>query len=94
MGIKVNKASSREDKSTGIFLKRLLEKPNSALTHDLKKKVGPMRYKNSNKNRAKTGKRSMKNEKKRNSDTKKREPGNPRKINKLTRAARNNLGHK
>ena len=90
----MNNASSREDKSTGTFLKRLFENPNRAFTHDLKKKVGPIKYKNNNKNRASTGKRSMKNEKKRNSDTKKREPGKPRKINKLAKEARNSLGHK
>jgi hypothetical protein len=56
--------------------------------------VGPIKYKNNNKNRASAGKRSMKNEKKRNSDTKKREPGKPRKINKLAKEARNSLGHK
>jgi abortive infection bacteriophage resistance protein len=86
--------NSREDKSAGIFLKRLLENPNSALTHDLKKNVGPMRYRNNNKTKARTGNKSMKNEKNRNSDTKKSEPGNPRKISKFVNEARNNLGHR
>ena len=92
--MKINKASSREDRSTGTFLKRLFEKPNKAFTHDLKKKVGPIKYKNSSRNSANTGKRSIKNEKKRNSDTKKREPGKPKKISKLASEAKNNLGHK
>jgi abortive infection bacteriophage resistance protein len=69
--------NSREDKSAGIFLKRLLENPNSALTHDLKKNVGPMRYRNNNKTKARTGNKSMKNEKNRNSDTKKKRAREP-----------------
>jgi hypothetical protein len=90
----VNKYSSREDKSKGTLLRRLLENPNNKLTHDLKKNVGPKRYKNTIRNKANSGNKSRKKEKNKNSDTKKIEPGNPRKISKFSSADKNNLGHK
>jgi hypothetical protein len=89
----MNNSSSLEDKSTGILLKRCVEKPNNAFTQDLKKKVGPNKYKKSNNVKANIGNKSMKKEKNKNSETKKIDPGNPRNINKLTRAAKNSLGH-
>jgi len=89
-----NNKNSLVDKSTGKRKVSALEKPNSAFIQDLKKKVGPNKYKNTNKNTAKTGKRSMKKEKNKNSETKKIEPGNPKKISVLSSAHKNNLGHK
>ena len=70
-----------------------MENPNKAFIQDLKKKVGPRRYKNINKNIVKTGNKSKKNEKNRNSDTKNIEPGNPKKISVFSKAHKNNFGH-
>jgi hypothetical protein len=94
IGIPINNTSSLELKSTGTLLLNCSENPNSKFTQDLKKKVGPNKYKNNKRVSAKKGKRSMKKEKKRNSETKKMDPGNPRKISRFIRAAKNNFGHK
>jgi len=93
-GTPINNTNSLELKSTGTLLLNCSENPNSKFTQDLKKKVGPNKYKNNRSVSAKRGKRSMKKEKNRNSETKKIDPGKPRKINKFTSAAKNNLGHK
>ena len=60
---------------------------------DLKKKVGPNRYRKNNKKIAPVGNKSIKKEKNNISETKKIEPGNPRKISILSNTTRNSLGH-
>ena len=92
-GTPINNINSRVDKSAGILYDKELEKPNSAFIHDLKKKVGPSKYKNTSRNTVRVGKRSKKKEKKRNSDTKNMDPGNPKNIRVFNNAHRNNLGH-
>jgi hypothetical protein len=76
------------------LLNSCVEKPKSKLTHDLKKKVGPSKYKNRSNVRAKNGNKSRKKEKNKNSETKNIDPGNPKNIRRLTKDAKNNLGHK
>lgn len=71
-----------------------VEKPNNKFTHDLKKKVGPNRYRKSSSINAIKGNKSIKNEKNKNSDTKNIEPGKPKNINTFNSAAKNNFGHK
>ena len=93
-GMPMNSTSSLLDRSAGILLNSCVEKPNSRFTHDLKKNVGPRRYKNRSKVIARRGNKSTKNEKNKNSDTKNMEPGKPRNINKFTSEAKNSLGHK
>ena len=92
-GIPKNNRVSLVVRSIGNFILRKLEKPNIIFIHDLKKKVGPNKYRKINKKRDITGNRSKKNVKNKNSDTKKIDPGNPRKIKVLSNMARNNLGH-
>lgn len=70
-----------------------MENPNKAFIHDLKKNVGPSKYKKINKNRVRIGNRSRKKEKNRNSETKNIDPGKPRNISVFNRAHRNNFGH-
>ena len=50
-------------------------------TQDLKKNVGPIKYKKIKRNIDKWGNKSKRKEKKRNSEIKKIDPGNPKKIN-------------
>lgn len=71
-----------------------LEKPNKAFIQDLKKKVGPSKYKNNKRNMASKGNKSIKNEKKRNSETKKIDPGKPKNIKVFSKAHRKSLGHR
>jgi hypothetical protein len=85
--------NSLVDKSTGNLKNNLLENPNIMFIHDLKKNVGPIRYKKINKNIEPKGNKSKKKEKKRISDTKNMEPGKPKKINIFSRVTKNNLGH-
>ena len=70
------------------------EKPNMTFNHDLKKKVGPIRYKNEIRNRAKIGKKSRKKEKNKNSATKKIDPGKPRNTKVFKSMDKKSLGHK
>ena len=60
--------------------------------HDLKKKVGPIKYRNTNKNVAPKGNRSRKKEKNNISETKKIDPGKPKKIKIFNNVTRNNFG--
>lgn len=62
--------------------------------HDLKKKVGPIKYKNSNKKRAPKGNKSKKKEKNKISEMKNIEPGKPKNNKMFKRVTKNNLGHK
>lgn len=89
-----NSVNSLVDKSDGIVDVNEYEHPNITFSHDLKKKVGPIRYKNESKKSASIGKKSKKNEKKRNSATKKIEPGKPKNTRVFRSIVRNNLGHK
>lgn len=89
----VNTKSSLEVKSAGIRVDKLLENPNIKFIHDLKKNVGPSRYKKRRRKIDKRGKRSKKKLKNKNSETKKIEPGKPKNIKVFTRTIRNNLGH-
>jgi len=86
--------NSRLVKSSGIVLEKTNEKPNIVLSHDRKKKVGPIKYKNSNKNKAINGNKSKKKLKNKNSAMKKIDPGNPKNINVFVNTIKNNLGHK
>jgi hypothetical protein len=61
--------------------------------HDLKKNVGPSKYKNTSKNIANKGKRSKKKLKNRNSETKNIDPGNPKNIRLFNNVIRKSLGH-
>lgn len=85
--------SSLEERSAGIdFIKRE-ENPNIIFIQDLKKNVGPSKYK---KNRRKTdprGKKSKKKEKNKISETKKIDPGKPKNISILSSTQRKSLGH-
>lgn len=93
-GTPKNKINSLTERSAGNRLVSALEKPNRAFIQDLKKKVGPRRYKNSKRNIASKGNKSTKNEKKRNSETKKMDPGKPKNIKVFSKAHRKSLGHK
>ena len=86
--------NSLSEISTGIFLKRLVEKPNIIFIHDLKKKVGPNKYKKISRNKAADGNKSIKKEKNNISETKKIEPGNPRNIKMFSNTTKKSLGHR
>jgi hypothetical protein len=60
---------------------------------DLKKKVGPNKYRKFSKNKDNKGNKSKKNVKNKNSDTKKIEPGKPKNIKVFNKTAKNNFGH-
>ena len=90
----VNKINSRVDTSTGKVFINLSENPNIIFIQERKKKVGPKRYKNSNKNKVHKGNKSRKKEKNSISETKKIEPGNPKKIKTFSKTKRKSLGHK
>lgn len=60
---------------------------------DLKKKVGPNKYKNTRRKIDSKGNRSKKKLKNKNSDTKNIEPGNPKKIRLLSNVMRKSFGH-
>ena len=85
--------NSLVDKSTGILYDKDVEKPNKAFIQDLKKKVGPNKYRKSSKNTVRTGNKSRKKEKNKNSETKNIDPGKPKNIRVLRSAHKNNFGH-
>ena len=89
-----NSIPSLKDKSAGNFFIKLIEKPNIIFIQDLKKNVGPIKYKNKIKNKAAEGNKSKKKVKNKISETKKIEPGNPKKIKIFKRTTKNSLGHK
>lgn len=80
-------------KSEGILLFKNVEKPNIIFIQDLKKKVGPIRYKNNKKNIERSGNKSKKKVKNKNSDTKNIEPGKPKNISIFSKIAKKSLGH-
>jgi hypothetical protein len=61
--------------------------------HDLKKNVGPSKYKKTKRNIASKGKRSKKKLKNKNSETKNIDPGNPKNIKLFNNVIRKSLGH-
>lgn len=88
-----NNKSSLLDKSTGDRSDSAFEKPNMTFIHDLKKKVGPSKYKNINRNIDSSGNRSKKKLKNKNSETKNMEPGKPKNIKLLSSVIRKSFGH-
>ena len=86
--------NSLVDKSAGNFLKSLFEKPNIMFIQDLRKNVGPNKYKKINRNKAARGNKSRKKEKNNISETKNIEPGKPKNIKILSKTTKNNFGHK
>jgi hypothetical protein len=91
--IPYNNINSRTDKSTGNFNDKAYEKPNIRFIQDLKKKVGPIKYKKLIKNRANNGNKSKQKLKNKNSAIKNIDPGNPKNIKVFIRTIKNNLGH-
>ena len=77
----------------GIILCSLVEKPNIIFIQDLKKKVGPNKYKKNIRKRAAAGNKSKKNEKNKISEIKKIEPGNPKNIKIFNKVTKKSLGH-
>ena len=61
--------------------------------HDLKKKVGPIKYKKTSRNSANNGNKSKIKLKNRNSETNIIEPGKPKNISVFSSVIKNNLGH-
>lgn len=90
----VNNINSLVERSAGMVVCNLLENPNIIFIQDLKKKVGPIRYKKTSKKTAASGNKSRKKEKKRISETKKIDPGNPKKTSIFKRVTKNSLGHR
>jgi hypothetical protein len=70
-----------------------MEKPNMTFIQDLKKNVGPKKYKKNNKKSDKIGNKSKKKVKNKNSDIKKMDPGNPKNIKIFNKIAKKSLGH-
>jgi hypothetical protein len=89
----VNKINSLVEISTGITLCKRVEKPNIMFIHDLKKKVGPNKYKKNIRKMAAAGNKSKKNEKNKISEMKKIDPGNPKNIRIFSSVTKNNFGH-
>ena len=89
-----NNINSLFDKSIGTLRESRKENPNVRFSHDLKKNVGPIKYRNISKKIDITGNRSKKKLKNRNSATKKIDPGKPKKIKVLVRVIKKSLGHK
>ena len=87
-------SNSFEFKSRGVLLKILTDKPKRTFIQLLKKKIGPSKYKKSNKKTHKRGKRSKKKLKNKNSAIKKIDPGKPKKIKQFSKDIKNSLGHK
>ena len=71
-----------------------MEKPNIIFIQDLKKNVGPSKYKKINKKIVHKGNKSKKKEKNSISETKNMEPGKPKNISIFNKTNKNNLGHK
>jgi len=88
-----NKRNSLVVRSVGILVDSDFENPNIKFIQDRKKKVGPIKYKNIKRKRAKSGKRSNIKLKNRNSDTNIIDPGKPRNISVFNSVIRNNFGH-
>jgi len=86
--------NSRIERSTGIFNVREWEYPNITFIHDLKKNVGPNKYKKISIKSVNIGKRSKKKLKKRNSETKNIDPGKPKNIKLFNNVIKNSLGHR
>ena len=85
--------NSREVKSEGTLVDKLFEKPNIKFIQDLKKKVGPKKYRNKIRNTQSSGNNSKKKLKNKNSETKNIDPGKPKNISVLTRVIKKSFGH-
>jgi len=94
VGTLINKRNSLIETSVGVRSKSLSEKPNIMFIQERKKKVGPIKYKNTSSNKVHDGNKSKKNEKKRNSEIKKIDPGNPKNIKIFNKTNKNNFGHR
>lgn len=92
-GVPRNNISSLNERSAGSIFKNLLEKPNIIFIHDLRKNVGPSKYKKTKRNNAANGNKSRKKEKNKISETKNIEPGKPKNIKIFSRIVKNSLGH-
>ena len=92
--IQANSVNSRVVRSDGTLSARAFEKPNITFIQDLKKKVGPSRYKKTKRNIASSGNRSKKKLKNRNSETKNIDPGKPKKIRLFSSVIKKSFGHK
>ena len=90
----INSVNSRVDKSIGKVVINEYEKPNMTFNQDLKKKVGPIKYKNEIRKNASMGKKSRKKEKNKNSATKNMEPGKPKNTSVFKSMAKKSLGHR
>lgn len=86
--------NSLVDTSEGSVFSNLSENPNIMFIQDLKKNVGPNKYRKTSKNKVHNGNKSRKKEKNKISETKKIEPGKPKKISMFNKTRRNSLGHK
>ena len=91
--MKENNKNSLVVKSVGITDERDLEKPNITFIQERKKKVGPIKYKKTNKKRANTGNKSKIKLKNKNSETNIIEPGKPRNIKQFSSVIRKSFGH-
>ena len=91
--IEENKRNSRVVRSVGIRVDKDFEKPNITFIHDLKKNVGPIKQRNTNKNKARKGNKSNMKLKNKNSETNIMEPGKPKNINVFNKVMRKSLGH-
>jgi hypothetical protein len=80
-------------KSVGITIESDFENPNITFIQERKKNVGPIKYKNTSKKRAKTGNRSNMKLKNKNSDTNIIDPGKPKKIRQFSNVIRKSFGH-
>lgn len=86
-----NRNNSLDDRSAGSVDLRELEYPNITFIQDLKKNVGPSRYKSTIRVRHITGKKSKKKLKNKNSEMKNMDPGKPKKTNIFSRDIMNSL---
>ena len=91
--IDANKRNSRVVRSVGIRIDNDFEKPNITFIQDLKKNVGPIKYRNKSRNKARNGNKSKMKLKNKNSDTNIIEPGKPKNISVLSKVIKKSLGH-
>lgn len=86
--------NSLNERSAGMTWYNFKENPNIIFIHDLKKNVGPKRYKKNSKKKAANGNKSKKNEKKSISETKNIDPGNPKNIKIFKSVVKKSFGHR
>lgn len=86
--------NSLEDKSAGKVFNNWIDDPNNTFIQLRKKKVGPIKYSKTIKNKHNKGNKSKKKLKKRISETNIIEPGKPKKTKQFNKLTKNSLGHK